>query len=224
MRVLLAEDEMKVAGHIHAALRRAGFEVDEMHRGDAALELALARPYDLLVLDIMLPGQDGLSILKTLRANRNLVPVLILTARGEVSARVEGLNLGADDYLSKPFAMDELVARAQALTRRPNSNPAAVFEVHNLTVNLLKREVARAGSRIDLTPRELALLECLVRASGRALSRTFLVEQVWQFHFDTGTNLVDVYIQRLRRKLDDGHEVKLLHTVRGIGYMLRAPS
>jgi two-component system copper resistance phosphate regulon response regulator CusR len=134
---------------------------------------------------------------------------------------VEGLNLGADDYLGKPFAMDELVARVLALTRRSSREVPALLEAHDLAFDLRRREVTRAGTRIDLTPREFSLLECLLRASGRVLSRTFLIEKVWDFHFDTGTNLVDVYIQRLRRKVDDGHEVKLLHTVRGIGYVLK---
>jgi DNA-binding response OmpR family regulator len=223
MRILLAEDEHKIASHINAALKQAGFVVDEVHRGDEALNLASERQYDILILDIMMPGRDGLSILKLLREHHNPVPVLLLTARGEVSERVEGLMLGADDYLRKPFAIDELIARVHTLTRRLDRESLVLLEVHDLTLNLLTREVSRAGTRIDLAPREYSILECLMRNGGRVLSRTHLIEKVWEFHFDTGTNIVDVYIQRLRRKIDDGHEVKLLHTVRGIGYLLGTP-
>jgi DNA-binding response OmpR family regulator len=224
MRVLIAEDEKKVAGHIHRALHEAGFAVDEVHRGDQAMELAETRQYDVLVLDIMMPGQDGLSILKVLREKSMAVPVLLLTARGEVSERVEGLMLGADDYLGKPFAMDELVARVHTLARRTTRASPVILEVHDLSLNLLTREVRRGNARIELAPREFALLECFMRSPGRVLSRTYLVEKVWSFHFDTGTNVVDVYIQRLRRKIDDHHEVKLLHTVRGVGYVLKPPA
>ncbi|HEY3899751.1 MAG TPA: response regulator transcription factor [Chthoniobacter sp.] len=224
MRILLAEDEKKVASHIHNALREAGFVVDEVHRGDQALDLAGERQYDVLILDIMMPGRDGLSILKMLRDQRNPVPVLLLTARGEVSERVEGLMLGADDYLGKPFAMDELIARVHTLTRRVSRELVTMLNVHDLSLNLLTRDVTRAGGRIDLAPREFSLLECLMRSKGRVLSRTHLIEKVWDFHFDTGTNVVDVYVQRLRRKIDDGHEVKLLHTVRGVGYLLKTPA
>jgi len=223
MRVLVAEDEKKVASHIRRALCEAGFAVDEVHRGDEAMELAQLKQYDALVLDIMMPGRDGLSILKLLREKRSSVPVLLLTARGEVSERVEGLMLGADDYLGKPFAMDELVARVHALTRRSQRELATVLDVHDLSLNLLNRDVKRAGVKIELAPREFALLETLLRSAGRVLSRTCLIEKVWDFHFDTGTNVVEVYIQRLRRKVDDGHEVKLLHTVRGVGYVLKPP-
>jgi DNA-binding response OmpR family regulator len=204
-------------------LREAGFAVDEVHRGDEALEFALSTPYDVLVLDVMMPGRDGLSILKLLREKSHTVPVLLLTARGEVSERVEGLSLGADDYLSKPFAMDELIARVRALARRSRSDLQTVLKVHDLTLNLLAREVHRAGVAIDLAVREFALLEYLVRGAGRVLSRTQIIEHVWDYHFDTGTNVVDVYVQRLRRKIDDGHEVKLLQTVRGVGYLLKGP-
>jgi DNA-binding response OmpR family regulator len=221
MRILIAEDEKKVASHIRSALREAGFAVDEVYRGDDALELAQTRQYDVLVLDIMMPGRDGLSVLKLLRDKRNSVPVLLLTARGELSERVEGLMLGADDYLSKPFAMDELIARVHTLLRRSTRELAAVLDVDDLSLNLLSREVRRGTVKIDLAPREFALLECLMRSSGRVLSRTYLIEKVWDFHFDTGTNVVEVYIQRLRRKIDDGHEGKLLHTVRGVGYVLK---
>jgi DNA-binding response OmpR family regulator len=221
MRILLAEDEKKIAVHIHKALREAGFAVDEVNRGDDAMDLVQMRQYDVLVLDIMMPGRDGLSILKLLREDRNPVPILLLSARGQTSEKVEGLMLGADDYLSKPFAMSELLARVHALSRRSSRELAAVLDVADLSVNLLTREVKRGGVQIDLAPREFALLECFARSAGRVLSRTYLIEKVWEFHFDTGTNIVEVYVQRLRRKIDDGHNIKLLHTVRGIGYVLK---
>ena len=221
MRVLLAEDEKKVAQHIRAALREQGFTVDMFHRGDEALDAALSTPYDALVLDVMMPGRDGLSILRVLRERRVATPVLLVTARGEVSERVEGLMLGADDYLSKPFAMNELVARVVALSRRGTSQGLTMLRVEDLTMNLLTREVARGGAKIELPMREFALLEFLMRSPGRVLSKTQLIENVWQWHFDTGTNVVEVYIQRLRKKVDDGHPVKLIHTVRSVGYVLK---
>ena len=221
MRVLLAEDEKKVAQHIRAALRQQGFTVDLFHRGDEALEAALSTPYDALVLDIMMPGRDGLSILRVLREKRVSTPVLIVTARGEVSERVEGLLLGADDYLSKPFAMNELVARVIALSRRSSTNGLTLLRVEDLTMNLLTREVTRGGEKIELPMREFALLEFLMRTPGRVLSKTQLIENVWEWHFDTGTNVVEVYIQRLRKRLDEGRDVKLIHTVRGVGYVLK---
>jgi DNA-binding response OmpR family regulator len=221
MRVLLAEDEKKIAQHIRAALRQNGFTVDMVHRGDEALDAALTTPYDALVLDVMMPGRDGLSVLRVLREKRVPTPVLLVTARGEVSERVEGLMLGADDYLSKPFAMNELVARVIALSRRAASHGMTMLRVEDLTMNVATREVTRAGKKIELPMREFALLEYLMRSPGRVLSRTQLIENVWEWHFDTGTNVVEVYIQRLRKKVDDGHEMKLIHTVRGIGYVLR---
>ena len=221
MRVLLAEDEKKVAQHIRAALREQGFTVDMFHRGDEALDAALGTPYDALVLDVMMPGRDGLSILRVLRERRVATPVLLVTARGEVSERVEGLMLGADDYLSKPFAMSELVARVVALARRGTSQGLTMLRVEDLTMNLLTREVSRGGAKIELPMREFALLAYLMRSPGRVLSRTQLIENVWEWHFDTGTNVVEVYIQRLRKKVDDGQGVKLIHTVRGVGYVLK---
>jgi DNA-binding response OmpR family regulator len=178
--------------------------------------------YDVIVLDIMMPGRDGLSVLKLLRAERSLTPVLILTARGEVSERVEGLELGADDYLAKPFAMRELVARVNALSRRAGGDPATLLRVAGLSMNLLTREVQRDGQSIDLSTREFALLEYLMRYPGRVISRTSLCEHVSDHHFDSGTNVVDVYVNRLRRKADEPFARKLLHTIRGVGYKLHA--
>ena len=221
MRVLLAEDEKKVAQHIRAALREQGFTVDMFHRGDEALDAAVATSYDAIVLDVMMPGRDGLSVLRTLREKRITAPVLLVTARGEVSERVEGLMLGADDYLAKPFAMTELVARVVALARRANTQGMTILRMEDLTMNLITREVHRAGEKIELPMREFALLEFMMRSPGRVLSRTQLIENVWQWHFDTGTNVVEVYIQRLRKKVDEGHPVKLIHTVRSVGYVMR---
>lgn len=221
MRILVAEDEKKVAQHIRAALREQGFTVDMFHRGDEALDAAMANAYDTIILDVMMPGRDGLSVLRVLRDKRVVVPVLLVTARGEVSERVEGLMLGADDYLAKPFAMSELVARVVALTRRATSHGMTMLKVEDLTMNLVTREVTRAGQKIELPMREFALLEYLMRSPGRVLSRTQLIENVWQWHFDTGTNVVEVYIQRLRKKIDENHSVKLIHTVRSVGYVLK---
>jgi DNA-binding response OmpR family regulator len=223
MRVLLAEDEKKVSNHIRNALRAEGFAVDEVHRGDEALELAATSPFDLIVLDVMMPGRDGLSVLRSLRERSITTPVMLLTARGEVSERVEGLTLGADDYLSKPFAMDELVARAHALVRRQSGQGLTMLQVHDLSMNLVTREVSRAGRKIELAVREFALLQFLMQTPNRVLTRSQIIEHVWDYHFDTGTNVVDVYIKRLRRKIDGDDEIKLLHTIRGVGYALKAP-
>jgi DNA-binding response OmpR family regulator len=221
MRVLLAEDEKKVAQHIRAALREQGFTVDMVHRGDEALSAAIDTPYDAIVLDVMMPGRDGLSVLRVLREKRISSPVLLVTARGEVSERVDGLMLGADDYLAKPFAMNELVARVVALSRRASSQGLTLLRVEDLSMNLVNREVSRGGRKIELPMREFALLEYLLRSPGRVLSKTQLIENVWEWHFDTGTNVVEVYIQRLRKKVDDGQETKLIHTVRGVGYVVK---
>lgn len=221
MRVLLAEDEKKIAEFIRRALREAGFVVDMVHRGDEALEKARTTPYDAIVLDVMMPGRDGLSVLRVLREERVQTPVLFVSARGEPVERVEGLDAGADDYLAKPFDMGELVARVRALTRR-SAERQTVMNVADLSLNLLTRQVQRAGQLIELQAREFELLELLMRMPGRVLSRTQIIERVWEYHFDIGTNVVDVYIQRLRRKIDDDFEPKLLHTVRGVGYVLRS--
>lgn len=223
MRVLLAEDEKKVASHIRNALRQEGHAVDAVHNGNDALSLAATTPYDAIVLDVMMPGRDGLSVLRSLREQQITTPVMLLTARGEVSERVEGLRLGADDYLSKPFAMEELVARIESLGRRSGGQGLTLLKVHDLTVNLVTRGVERAGKPVELHGREFALLEYLMQSPGRVLTRAQITERVWDYHFDTGTNVVDVYIQRLRKKIDDGFEAKLIHTVRGVGYALRPP-
>ena len=198
--------------------------VDVCHHGDEALLRAQNTAFDAIVLDIMLPGRDGLSILRRLREERNSVPVLLVTARADVSERIEGLNLGADDYLAKPFSTGELVARLHAILRRMGETRFSLLKVGDLALNVVTREVTRAGASIELAPREFTLLEYLMRTPGRVHSRTQICEHVWEYHFDPGTNLVDVYIQRLRRKLDDGHEEKLLHTIRGVGYTMKVAS
>jgi DNA-binding response OmpR family regulator len=223
MKVLLAEDEKKVSHFIRKALREAGYEVETAYEGNQAMDQAGKEAFDVIVLDIMMPGKDGLAVLRWLREEKNATPVMLLTARGEVSQRVEGLESGADDYLAKPFAMRELVARVNALSRRSSGDRATILRVADLSMNLLTREVVRAGQKIDLAVREFGLLEFLMRYPGRVLSRTSICEQVWNYHFDTGTNVVDVYINRLRRKIDDFHGVKLLQTVRGVGYILQGP-
>jgi DNA-binding response OmpR family regulator len=221
MRILVVEDEKKLAMLIRKALREAGFAVDVLHNGDEALELANNTPFDAIVLDVMLPGRDGLSIVRILRERRNAVPILILTARADVSERIEGLNLGADDYMTKPFSTSELVARLNALARRMGDSRFSLLKVEDLTMNLVTREVKRGSEKIELPPREFALLEFLMRSPGRVQSRTQICEHVWNYHFDPGTNLVDAYIQRLRRKVDDGRALKLIQTVRGVGYAMR---
>jgi DNA-binding response OmpR family regulator len=194
--------------------------VDIVHRGDEALDIILDNHFDAVVLDMMLPGRDGLSILRVLRQRSNSVPVLILTARGEISEKVEGLDLGADDYLAKPFSIDELAARLRALTRRSSGETLVRYRVQDLILDLATRVARRGARRIDLTTREFSLLECLMRAPGRVFTRTQLCQHLWEYHFDPETNLVDVYIQRLRRKIDDGEPTKLIQTVRGTGYRI----
>ena len=222
MRLLVVEDEKKIAAFVRKGLAEAGFNVVVCHRGDDALQLASTERFDALVLDIMLPGRDGLSVLRALRDGRNTVPVIILTARGGLAERVEGLNLGADDYLAKPFSVEELVARLRAVWRRQSGEGLSILKYEDLMLNLTTREVRRGDKKIELTVREFALLEYLMRTPGRVHTRTQLCEHVWDYHFDPGTNLVDVGIQRLRRKIDDGYAVALVQTVRGVGYTLKA--
>lgn len=221
MKLLLVEDEPKIADFARKGLEAAGFVVDVSHNGTDGFSLATTRPYDAVVLDIMLPGRDGLSILRTLRERQIAVPVILVTARGELNERVEGLNLGADDYLTKPFFIDELIARIHAVVRRATGAGQSVLVNADLTMNLLTREVLRGTRRIDLTTREFSLLEQLMRSPGRVLTRIQICEQVWNYHFDPGTNLVDVYVQRLRKKIDDGEALKLIETVRGVGYRIK---
>lgn len=221
MRVLVVEDERKTASFIRKALQSEGFAVDVCHNGQDALAAASVTPFDGIVLDIMLPGRDGLSVLRQWRERGNVTPVLLLSARGEVDERVEGLNAGADDYLPKPFALAELVARVRALTRRGADAKSPVLRVADLTLDTLTRRARRGDARIELTAREYRLLEFLMRSAGRLCGRMMILEKVWDYDFDPGTNLVDVYVRRLREKIDSDFDPKLLHTVRGVGYVLR---
>jgi len=221
MRVLVVEDEKKTASFVRKALESEGFAVDCCGRGDEALATALATPLDGIVLDIMLPGRDGLSVLRQLRAQGNRTPVLLLSARGEVGERVEGLDAGADDYLPKPFVLAELVARVRALARRGSESKATVLRVADLTLDTISHRAQRGGQMFELTAREFRLLEFLMRSAGRICGRMSIIQKVWDYDFDPGTNLVDVYVKRLREKIDDGFEPKLLQTVRGIGYVLK---
>jgi len=223
-RVLVVEDEKKTASFIRKALQSEGYVVDMLHDGADALAAVGHTPFDVVVLDVMLPGRDGLSVVRQMREKKIAIPVLLLTARGEVNEKVEGLNAGADDYLPKPFALEELIARVRALGRRYSDTKSLTLRVGNLTLDTVTRKVQRAETPIDLAPREYLLLEFLMRSAGRICGRMSIVEKVWDYDFDPGTNLVDVYIMRLREKIDAGFEPKLLHTVRGVGYVLKEPS
>lgn len=221
MRVLVVEDERKTASFIRKALQAEDFAVDVSANGEEALLMATTTPFDVIILDIMLPKRDGLSVLRQLRQRNNTLPVLLLSARGDVNERVEGLNAGADDYLAKPFALSELIARIRALGRRGNETKLVVLRVADLTLDTVARQAQRGETKFDLTAREYRLLEFLMRTPGRICGRMQILEKVWDYNFDPGTNVIDVYIKRLREKIDDGFEAKLLHTVRGAGYVLK---
>ena len=223
MRVLVVEDEKKTASFVRKALQAEGHAVDVLHDGTQALAAIDTTPFDVVVLDVMLPGRDGLSVVRQMREKNNSTPVLLLTARGSVGERVEGLNAGADDYLSKPFALEELIARVRALGRRNGEAKSTVLRVGDLTLDTVTRKVQRGTTLIDLARREYLLLEFLMRSTGRICGRMAIVEKVWDYDFDPGTNLVDVYIMRLREKIDAEFPVKLLQTVRGVGYVLQEP-
>lgn len=225
MKILLIEDDPHVAGFLMKALRETGASVDHAADGKEGLLLASGGGYDAMVVDRMLPGRDGLSIVRALRAAGDRTPVLVLSALGEVDHRVEGLRAGGDDYLVKPFAFSELHARLEALLRRSASEaPATRLQVADLELDLLARTVSRGGRPLDLQPREFRLLEYLMRHAGQVVTRTMLLEHVWDYHFDPQTNVIDVHVSRLRRKIDRDFETPLLHTVRGAGYVLRAPA
>jgi DNA-binding response OmpR family regulator len=221
MRVLVVEDEKKTASFIRKALQAESFAVDVSHDGGDALQLAQQTPFDAIVLDIMLPGRDGLSLLRQLREQRNDTPVLLLSARGQVNEKVEGLNAGADDYLAKPFALAELIARVRSIGRRNIEPKSTILRVADLTLDTTTRQAQRGGATFELTTREYRLLEFLMRSTGRICGRMTILEKVWDYDFDPGTNLVDVYVKRLREKVDEGFEPKLLHTARGVGYVLK---
>jgi two-component system OmpR family response regulator len=220
---LIIEDDKDVASFIRKGLAQAGYNVDHADNGKDGLFLATTERYDALIVDRMLPGVDGLTMIRTLRASDDRTPVLILSALGEVDDRVKGLKAGGDDYLVKPFAFSELQARLEALVRRaqtPAGAPATTLKVADLELDLLRREVRRGGQPIDLQPREFQLLEFLMRHAGQVVTRTMLLEGVWDYHFDPQTNVIDVHVSRLRSKIDRGFDRPLLHTVRGVGYRL----
>lgn len=223
MRILVIEDDLETAQYIKKGLEEAGHVIDHAGEGKEGLLLATTEDYDVLVIDRMLPQVDGLTIVKTMRASDINSPVLLLSALGEVDDRVQGLKSGGDDYLVKPFAFSELLARLEALVRRAEIEaPTTKLQVEDLELDLLGREVKRAGKVLDLQPREFRLLEYLMRHHGQVVTRTMLLEKVWDYHFDPQTNIIDVHISRLRGKIDKGFDKPLLHTVRGSGYVLRA--
>jgi len=222
VRALLVEDDAPIAEFVARGLREAGFAVDHATDGEAGLSYAAAQPYDVAIVDVMLPRRDGLSLIETLRQRGIMTPVLILSARREIDDRVRGLQAGGDDYLTKPFAFAELLARVQALVRRATRTPEpTTLTVDEVVLDLLSRRVTRAGRTLDLRPREFALLEYLMRNAGRVVSKTMILSHVWAYNFDPQTNIVDVLVSRLRDKVDRPFEKKLLHTVRGVGYVLR---
>lgn len=224
MRILVVEDERKVASFLQRGLEAEGYSVEVATDGDSGLARALSEPFDLLLLDVMLPGRDGMAVLRELRRESRTVPVLLLTARSATEDKVAGLDLGADDYLTKPFDFTELLARVRALLRRGTPGTPLVLTLADLTLDPATRRVTRAGQAIELTPREFALLEFFLRNPGRVLSRAVIAQHVWGISFDTFTNVIDVYVNYVRRKIDDGHTVKLVHTVRGVGYVLKDPT
>ena len=220
MRILVVEDEKKTAAYLRKGLTEAGFLVDVAEQGEDGFHLARTGDYDIIVLDVMLPQRDGWSILTGLRTSGKQTPVLILTARGTIDDRVKGLELGADDYLMKPFAFSELLARIRSILRRGPARQPEILRIADLEINLLKHKVMRSGKAINLTSKEFGLLSLLARRTGEVLPRTVITEQVWDMNFDSDTNIVDVEIRRLRQKVDDPFEKKLIHTVRGVGYVL----
>jgi two-component system copper resistance phosphate regulon response regulator CusR len=222
MRFLVVEDEKRIADFLSRGLESAGYAIDVAADGTHAIDMVHATDYDLVILDMMLPDMDGLQVLEKIRNRKSSPPVLILSARGGVDDRVKGLELGADDYLIKPFAFVELLARVRVLLRRGQPTPERL-SVGDLVLDCIRRKVVRSGDNIELAPKEFSILEYMMRNRGRPLSRTMIVEHVWDMDYDGLTNIVDVYIRHLRSKIDDKWPVKLIHTVRGIGYMLDLP-
>jgi two-component system, OmpR family, response regulator len=222
VRALLVEDDDTIAGFVARGLREAGFAVDRFADGDSGLDASVSQPYDVAIVDVMLPKRDGLSLIEELRKRGIATPVLILSAKRSVDDRVKGLQAGGDDYLTKPFAFAELLARVQALVRRASRTPEpTTLKVDDLVLDLLSRRVTRGDAVIDLRPREFALLEYLMRNAGKVVSKTMILSHVWDYSFDPQTNIVDVLVSRLRERIDRRFEKKLLHTVRGVGYVIR---
>lgn len=224
MRLLIVEDEIYLRDIIRKRLLKARYSVDACGNGREALDYLAASPYDVVILDIMLPGMSGIEVLKTIRREGNHVPVLFLTAKDGIEDRVEGLDCGADDYLVKPFAFEELLARIRVLLRRRSEMPTDELTLEDLVVDVRSHQVMRGGRVIELSGKEFAMLEYLMRNQGRVLSREQIEQHVWDFDYEGGSNMVDVYIRYLRKKLDEGCEKKLIHTVRGAGYVMREPS
>jgi two-component system OmpR family response regulator len=225
MRALVVEDDPTIADFVARGLREAGFAVDCTGDGDTGLDYALQQPYDVAIVDLMLPKRDGLSLIEEMRRRRIATPVLILSAKRTVDDRVKGLQTGGDDYLTKPFAFAELLARVQALVRRASRSPEpTTLTVEDLELDLLSRRVTRAGKPIELRPREFALLEYLMRNAGRVVSKTMILSHVWEYSFDPQTNIVDVLVSRLRERIDRPFQRKLVQTVRGVGYILGEPA
>ena len=222
MKILVIEDDPTVGEFVRRGLEEQRWQTDLVANGIDGERMALGQPYDLVILDMRLPGRNGLDVLRTLRARGFERPVLVLTAQDAVDAKVETLRAGADDYVTKPFAFEELLARAEALLRRPRALASPVLRVGDLMLDQGTRQVLRGEESIELTPKEFAVLEYLMRHAGRVMSRTLITEYAWGYHFDPGTNIVDVVINHLRKKLDATHEKKLITTVRGVGYMIRA--
>ena len=223
MRLLVIEDDVKLGAVLRKGLEEEGFAVDLCHDGDIGLDLALHTEYVAVILDLMLPGKDGLSVLRAFRQHGQGTPVLILTARSSVEDRIRGLDLGADDYLPKPFVFAELLARLRAITRRPPGEPTMVLREADLELDPASHEVRRGGRRIDLTAKEFALLDYLLRRKHVVVTRRMILDHVWDMEYDGGSNLVEVYVNYLRRKVDQDFEPKLIQTVRGVGYVLRVP-
>lgn len=221
MRILIVEDEKKVASFIKKGLEEEYFSVDVAYNGKEGLELATKEEYDLLLFDIMIPYIDGITLTKELRKRKILTPILLLTVKDSTQAKVEGLDAGADDYLTKPFAFEELTARIRALLRRNENQKMSVLSIDDLQMDLLAHKVTRTGAEIILTPKEFSILEYLLRNKNKIVSRTKLIEHVYDYHFDTETNIVDVYINKLRAKVDQNHQKQLIHTVRGVGYTIK---
>jgi two-component system copper resistance phosphate regulon response regulator CusR len=224
MKILIVEDEQKTVSYLRRGLTENGFSVEVAREGQSGLEAALSNDYDLMILDVMLPGRDGWSVITALRGAGKQTPVLFLTARDAIQQRVKGLELGADDYLVKPFAFSELLARLRTILRRSAPGTHDTLRIADLELDLIRRKATRRGKRLDLTPKEFALLSLLTRRRGEVLSRTLIAEQVWEMAFVGDTNVVDVHVRRLRSKVDDPFDQKLIHTVRGVGYVLEERS
>jgi len=223
LRALVVEDDNKIASFVVNGLKQAGFVVDKAANGEQGLVLSLSEPYDVAVIDVMLPVVDGITLIEELRRQKIDTPVIILSAKRSVDDRIRGLQAGGDDYIVKPFAFSELLARVQALLRRASAGDSGPtkLRVGSLSMNLLSREVMRGGEKLDLQAREFSLLEYLMRNGGRVVSKTMILEHVWGYSFDPQTNVVDVLVCRLRNKIDKNHPVKLIHTIRGVGYVLK---